>query len=55
MPKHEDKAEESPRPTRAKKPPEYRRFEKLLEQVVKAPPMHSRVMKPADNFQEQDE
>jgi hypothetical protein len=34
-----DKAEESTKPAKAKKPPEYRRFEKMLKQVLKAPPM----------------
>jgi hypothetical protein len=28
---------------KAKKPPEYRRFEKLLKQVIKAPPMRKHV------------
>jgi len=32
-------AEEKPKP---KKPPGYRKFEKLLKQVVKAPPMPRR-------------
>ena len=34
-----EKAEDSARPKRHRKPLEYRRFEKLLKQVVKAPPM----------------
>ena len=38
MSEQNDKAEESTKPTKAKKPPEYRRFEKLLKQVLKAPP-----------------
>jgi hypothetical protein len=33
-----EKAEES-KPEKQKKPVEYRRFEKLLKQVVKAPPL----------------
>jgi hypothetical protein len=38
MTEQRDKAEEENK-TKAKKPPEYRRFEKLLKQVVKVPPM----------------
>ncbi len=34
--KERDKAEEKERP---KKPPGYRNFEKLLKQVIKAPPL----------------
>jgi hypothetical protein len=36
-PKHKAEAKEPP-----KKPPGYRKFEKLLKQVVKAPPMPKR-------------
>jgi len=40
MPEHKsDRAEESTEPAKAKKPPEYRRFEKMLKQVLKAPPL----------------
>ena len=40
MPEHKnDKAEESTKPEKAKKPVEYRRFEKMLKQVLKAPPL----------------
>jgi len=38
MSKQPDKAEEN-KTQKVKKPPEYRRFEKLLKQVVKAPPL----------------
>lgn len=38
MPEPNDKAVEEKRP-KAKKPPEYRRFEKMLKQVLKAPPL----------------
>jgi hypothetical protein len=35
MPEHtNEKAEESAKPPKAKKPPEYRRFEKMLKQVL---------------------
>lgn len=34
--KEQEKVEEKERP---KKPPGYRKFEKLLKQVIKAPPM----------------
>jgi hypothetical protein len=37
-----DKAEESTKPAKTKKPLEYRRFEKMLKQVLKAPPMRKR-------------
>ena len=37
-PKPNDKAEEE----KPKKPPGYRKFEKLLKQVMKAPPMRKR-------------
>ncbi len=37
-PKPKDKVEEE-KPERPPKPPGYRKFEKLLKQVVKAPPM----------------
>jgi hypothetical protein len=39
MPEPKDKAEDERKLT-GKKSPEYRRFEKLLKQVVKAPPLH---------------
>jgi hypothetical protein len=35
------KAEDKENPKRPKKPPGYRKFQKLLKQVVKAPPMKS--------------
>jgi hypothetical protein len=35
---HKDRDAEESRP-RPKKPPGYRKFEKLLEQVIKAPPI----------------
>jgi hypothetical protein len=38
MSEQPDKAEENKK-EKPKKPPEYRRFEKLLKQVVKAPPL----------------
>ena len=38
-PKPKDKVEEHEK-EKLKKPPGYRKFEKLLKQVVKAPPMH---------------
>ena len=38
MSKPNDKAEEEKKLT-GRKPPEYRRFEKLLKQVIKAPPL----------------
>jgi hypothetical protein len=34
-----DKAEDNTKPAKEKKPPEYRRFEKILKQVLKAPPL----------------
>jgi hypothetical protein len=37
-PKPKDKAEEESKPD-IKKTPEYRKFRKLLKQVIKAPPM----------------
>jgi len=37
-PNNSDKAEEEKK-TEFKKSPEYRRFKKLLKQVIKAPPM----------------
>jgi hypothetical protein len=37
-----DKAEESTKAAKEKKPLEYRRFEKMLKQVLKAPPMRKR-------------
>jgi hypothetical protein len=37
-PQHKGKAEEE-KPREFKKTPEYRRFKKLLKQVIKAPPM----------------
>jgi hypothetical protein len=42
MSKLNDKAEEEKK-SKAKKPPEYRRFEKLLKQVVKAPPLRPKL------------
>jgi hypothetical protein len=39
-----DKAVEE-KPPKAKKPPEYRRFEKMLKEVLKAPPL-KRTVKP---------
>jgi len=39
MSEQPDKAEAEEKPPKATKPPEYRRFERLLKQVVKAPPM----------------
>jgi len=39
MSKANDKAEENAKPTKAKRPPGYRKFEKLLRQVVNAPPL----------------
>jgi hypothetical protein len=39
MSKPSEKAGERPNAAKAVKPPEYRRFEKLLKQVLKAPPM----------------
>jgi hypothetical protein len=41
-PHEKDKAEESTKPKRQRKPVEYRRFEKMLKQVVKAPPLPKR-------------
>jgi hypothetical protein len=41
MSKQSGKAEESKK-EKTRKPPEYRRFEKLLKQVVKAPPLPKR-------------
>ena len=39
-PTKEDKAEESTKsPKRQRKPVEYQRFEKMLKQVLKAPPL----------------
>lgn len=38
-PHEKDKVEESTKPNRQTKPIEYRRFEKMLKQVVKAPPL----------------
>jgi hypothetical protein len=40
MPEPKDKAEVKERP---KKPPGYRKFEKLLKKVVKAPPLRRQV------------
>jgi len=37
-----DKAEDSAKPVKAKKPPEYRRFEKMLKQVLKASPLRKK-------------
>jgi hypothetical protein len=37
-----DKAEEESQQPRPKKPPGYRKFEKLLKQVVNAPPMRKK-------------
>jgi hypothetical protein len=39
MPEQNAKAKEERKPEPPKKPPGYRKFEKLLKQVVKAPPM----------------
>lgn len=39
MPEPKDKAEEKEIKERPKKPPGYRKFEKLLRQVIKAPPV----------------
>jgi len=39
------KVEEERKPERPKKPPGYRKFEKLLKQVIKAPPMRRTVSK----------
>jgi hypothetical protein len=39
MPEQQDKAEENKKPQPQRKPPEYRRFEKMLKQVIKAPPL----------------
>jgi hypothetical protein len=41
-----DKAEENAKPKRPKKPLEYRRFEKMLKQVVKAPPLRKSTQAP---------
>lgn len=41
MSKPNDKAEESAKP-KAKKPPGFRKFEKLLKRVVTVPPMKKR-------------
>lgn len=38
-PKQQDMAEV--KENKPKKPPEYRRFERLLKQVIKSPPMRS--------------
>jgi hypothetical protein len=40
---HKDKAEE--RPKEFKKTPEYRKFKKLLKQVIKAPPMPRKILR----------
>jgi hypothetical protein len=40
-PQHKDKVEEEKQPD-IKKTPEYRKFRKLLKQVIKAPPMPRR-------------
>ena len=37
-----DKAEENTKPKKQKKPVEYRRFEKMLKQVLKAPPLRKK-------------
>jgi hypothetical protein len=42
MSKPNEKAEESAKPPKAKKPPGFRKFEKLLRQVVKPPPLRQR-------------
>ncbi len=47
MPEPNDKAVEE-KPPKTKKPPEYRRFEKMLKQVLKAPPMRKKTS-PADS------
>jgi hypothetical protein len=39
MPEHTNEKAEESKPAKAKKPPEYRRFEKMLKQVLKAPPL----------------
>ena len=39
MPEPKDKALEEERPTLPKKPPGFKNFERLLKQVVKAPPL----------------
>jgi hypothetical protein len=39
MSESKDKAEEKEQQPRAKKPPGFRKFEKLLKQVVNAPPL----------------
>lgn len=39
MSKPNDKAEENAKPPKTKKPPGFRKFEKLLKQVVTAPPL----------------
>jgi hypothetical protein len=48
MSKQPDKAEENEK-QKVKKPPEYRRFEKLLKQVVKAPPLAKTKKRPLSN------
>jgi hypothetical protein len=42
MPNPNAKAEDERKPERPKKPPGYRKFQKLLKQVVKAPPLRKR-------------
>jgi len=39
MPEQQDKAEEESQQPKPKRPPGYRKFEKLLKQVVNAPPL----------------
>ena len=39
MPEPNAKAEDKEKSERPKKPPGYRKFQKLLKQVVKAPPL----------------
>ena len=38
-PHEKDKAEENTKPKRQRKPVEYQRFEKMLKDVLKAPPL----------------
>lgn len=40
--KQQDKAEDEIKQKKAKKPPGYRKFDKLLKQVVNAPPLRKR-------------